>query len=239
MTNVISKVIHNWTEYEFNGVNGWVTSVNGNTWAVTVNDVKVSATAPSNPTEWMAWYDTTNDALKVYDGSNWIQTWAVTSVNNQTWAVTVNDTKVASSAPTATEWTLWYDSANDKLKAYNGSSWDEIWWWITKIFTLSSTSDLTNAQAAYDWYVNGWNPIIYYSTTWVEYHLQKTASNYLAFASNAPTIWNSSYDIFGSRMIQLAVSSWTVTSINQDRFYVRVQNSAPTSWDNKTVTLVI
>lgn len=34
---------------------------------------------------------------------------------------------------------------------------------ITKVFTLSSTSDLTNAQAAYDWYVSGGNPIIKYS----------------------------------------------------------------------------
>lgn len=30
-----------------------------------------SATAPSSPTEWMVWYDTTNDQLKVYDGTNW------------------------------------------------------------------------------------------------------------------------------------------------------------------------
>lgn len=38
---------------------------------ITLNDVKVAATAPSSPTEWMVWYDTTNDALKVYDGSAW------------------------------------------------------------------------------------------------------------------------------------------------------------------------
>lgn len=36
-----------------------------------VNDIKVSSTVPSNPTEWMVWYDTTNDVLKTYDGSNW------------------------------------------------------------------------------------------------------------------------------------------------------------------------
>lgn len=36
-----------------------------------INDVKQSASAPSSPTEWMVWYDTTNDVLKVYDGSNW------------------------------------------------------------------------------------------------------------------------------------------------------------------------
>lgn len=40
-------------------------------WNLTLNDVKVSATAPSSPTEWMVWYDTTNDQLKVYDWSQW------------------------------------------------------------------------------------------------------------------------------------------------------------------------
>ena len=53
----------------------WVGSVNWNTWAVTVNDVKVAATAPASPTEWMTWYDTTNDQLKVYDWTNWNVTW--------------------------------------------------------------------------------------------------------------------------------------------------------------------
>jgi hypothetical protein len=152
MTNVISKVIHNWTEYEFNGVNGWVTSVNGNTWAVTVNDVKVSASAPSNPTEWMAWYDTTNDALKVYDGSNWIQTWAVTSVNGNTWAVTVSEFTPSSAGTTdqiLTKTANWYDWANapvswiqcdpnspiqiDKIRAGTQSQYDNLW-------TYSSTT---------------------------------------------------------------------------------------------------
>lgn len=34
-------------------------------WAV------VSATAPSNPSQWDMWYDTTTDTLKTYDGSQW------------------------------------------------------------------------------------------------------------------------------------------------------------------------
>lgn len=87
MTNTINKIMHNGTEFNFESVNWWVTSfnwdtgavtytapvtsVNGNTWAVTVNDVKQSASAPSSPTEWTVWYDTTNDVLKVYDGTNW------------------------------------------------------------------------------------------------------------------------------------------------------------------------
>lgn len=40
------------------------------------NVVQKSATAPSSPTEWMVWYDTTNDVLKVYDGTNWNEVWS-------------------------------------------------------------------------------------------------------------------------------------------------------------------
>ena len=47
----------------------WVTSVNGQTWAVTVNDVKVWNTAPSNPTDWIVWYDTDLYNLQVYNWS--------------------------------------------------------------------------------------------------------------------------------------------------------------------------
>ena len=34
-----------------------------------------SATAPTNPSQWDLWYDTVNDVLKVYDGSQWNTTW--------------------------------------------------------------------------------------------------------------------------------------------------------------------
>ena len=34
-----------------------------------------SDTAPSNPNEWDLWYDTINDELKVYDGSQWTWVW--------------------------------------------------------------------------------------------------------------------------------------------------------------------
>lgn len=69
-----------------------IKTVNSNSllgsWNLTLNDVKVSATAPSSPTEWMVWYDTANDQLKVYDWTNWNVTgkeytaWAWIEINN-------------------------------------------------------------------------------------------------------------------------------------------------------------
>lgn len=35
----------------------------------------VSSSAPLDPVEWDQWYDTTNDVLKIYDGTNWNEVW--------------------------------------------------------------------------------------------------------------------------------------------------------------------
>lgn len=52
----------------------------------TENSKYVWPTAPSNPTEWMLWYDTTNDVLKVYNWTTWvtIQELLVNGVNIKT-----------------------------------------------------------------------------------------------------------------------------------------------------------
>ena len=76
-SNVISAtdtVYSEWTGIDItNNIisNEWVLTVNGGNWNVIVNDVKVSPTAPASPIEWQLWYDTTNDVLKTYDGTNW------------------------------------------------------------------------------------------------------------------------------------------------------------------------
>lgn len=46
----------------------------------------------------------------------------------------------------------------------------------TKTFYLSSTSDLTNAQAAYDWWKSGKEAIIYYNNRTYIFERQTTAS---------------------------------------------------------------
>lgn len=52
------------------------------------HDTIVSATAPSNPTEWMVWYDTTEDSLKAYNWTSWETEWTemvVLSYWHSTW----------------------------------------------------------------------------------------------------------------------------------------------------------
>ena len=55
MTNTINKIMHNGDEFKFDTSSvSWITT-----------------TQPTNPVEWAVYYDTTNDVVKVYDGTSW------------------------------------------------------------------------------------------------------------------------------------------------------------------------
>lgn len=176
--------------------NEWVLTVNGNNWNVTVNDVKVSSTAPANPTEGLVWYDTTNDILKMYDGTNWNPVgendraiwWNITgTLSNQTDLQNALDakqdkffTKSAVAPSNPSEWDQWYDDTNNVMKFYDGTEWKKIdtdtdinaqWWNITG--TLSNQTDL---QTALDNKITkeGWNQIapssIWFWLYWEDEH---------------------------------------------------------------------
>lgn len=72
--------IYNWTQWIEVWSWGWGGSYTAGNWininwqnviSNTLPGPIVSSTAPTNPTEWMLWYDTTNDILMSYDGTNW------------------------------------------------------------------------------------------------------------------------------------------------------------------------
>ncbi len=121
------------------GDNGKVFMDNG-TWTFKEVSFKwdvpiASTTAPSNATEWMLWYDTANDKLKVYNGSAWVTVW-------WGWGWT-GDVE-------------WPNSAVDgNLAVFDGTSWKIIkdWWAIPVVPT--NVSDFNNDA----WYLT--------SSTWV------------------------------------------------------------------------
>jgi hypothetical protein len=70
---------------------------------------------------------------------------------------------------------------------------------------LSSTSDLATAQAAYNWYLAGKNPIIVYDN--LTYSLDNLSPSALIFTGNYRTeSYNSSYTAIYSPAIQLNFS---------------------------------
>ena len=71
-----------------------------------------SSTAPSAPIKGELWYDSTNTALKIYDGSNFVEV----SVRNSATTPTVG----------LTTGTLWNDTTNDQLFVYDGAAFDLI-----------------------------------------------------------------------------------------------------------------
>ena len=173
--------------------------------------------------------DTVGSALTAGTGigisSNTISNTWVTSVNGSTWVVTVQ--------PTLVSWT------NIKTVNWNSllGSGDLEVWWITKVFTLSSTSDLTNAQAAYNWYINWWVPVIKYweniyhivSVSSSKVTLVKTDWNWATSNGIRSTLNTMTFTISGSSI------SWISVVYNE----IDIKSSAPTWVSNNVITLVI
>ena len=96
----------------------------------------------------MAWYDTTNDVLKVYNGSSWDEVGSGSGDVSGPGSSTDGNITV-------------FDGATGKLIKDSGVAISDL---NTKTFYISSTSDTTNAQKAINWYVAGKNPIIVYGS---------------------------------------------------------------------------
>ena len=150
------------------------------------------------------------DILSAWD---WISISSNTVTNTKPWPA------ISSTAPSnPTEWMLWYDSTNDVLKVYDGSAWQEVGSDAadinTKTFYLLNTSDLTTAQAIYDWYVAGKNPIIIYDNK--SYTVSVVTAGWITFES-VEVLWDvvsNEHTRIGRKTIVLSVTSWSVTSIS-------------------------
>lgn len=151
------------------------------------------------------------DILSAWD---WISITSNTVTNTKPWAA------VSNTAPAnPTEWLLWYDTVNDILKSYDWSNWNEVGSDAadinTKTFYLASSSDLTSAQAAYDWYVAVNNPIIVYDDEVYECYFSDSSE--LRFANNtqpslvAVSDWSTSH--YQYKTLSLNITAGSITSI--------------------------
>lgn len=99
------------------------------------------------------------------------------------------------------------------------STWDMFNWnqtsgnVNTKTFSLSNTSDLTNASKAYAWYDAGKTPIIYYD--WAVYLFYGYSSSTMTFYSIPRVTANESNSTSYLQLdwISIAISAWSATSI--------------------------
>jgi hypothetical protein len=127
----------------------------------------------------MVWYDTTNDVLKSYDGTNWNGAWAVTSVNNQTWAVVldaddISDSTTTNKFVTASDKTTWSGKQDalvnqTNIKSINGNS-------------LLGSGDLTVS-----WLPTGWTTgqILMMTANWPAW-VTPADNGFIMLSSNSP-----------------------------------------------------
>jgi hypothetical protein len=115
-------------------------------WNQTINGTKTFWTSPVVPSKTT---DATNTGTavateaQVYKKQDKIDSSNKLSADNVSNGTNNRVCVVGATAPsTPSEWDLWYDTANDVLKSYNGSTWDEAGgsWWIQNDTTWTTTT---------------------------------------------------------------------------------------------------
>ena len=80
----------------------------GHTWEAPPKGVTVAASAPGSPDTGDAWFNTTNNELRIWNGSTWI----------------LPNVTVSGTAPgTPSTGKLWYNSTTHVLSVWNGTAW--------------------------------------------------------------------------------------------------------------------
>lgn len=153
----------------------------------------------------------------IYDPNN--KRADVFSMDNMTeWTNKSSVIKSTTEPSNPTQWMVWYDMTNNKLKTYNWSSWEITWGeWNTKTFTMLNSSDLATAQEAYEWQHSGKTALIKYNGTLYVYYMYNSGGELFKAQSNEvfreDWFMESTYRS-NTKMLKLFVSSWQVTSVS-------------------------
>ena len=106
-----------------------------------------SSTAPSSPTEWMVWYDTTNDVLKTYDGSNWNEVWwGGWGWEWNTKTFYLSDTSDTTNAQAALDW---YLAGKNPIVVLSDIAYIVVWYLSTQLTMMSFYFWVTNYKPSY------------------------------------------------------------------------------------------
>ena len=152
----------------------------------------IDSTTPDNPSEWLLWYDTSNNTLKIYDGTTWKTAWW--------WGWWSWDV-------------VWPNSATDwNLAVFDGSTWKVIKdWWAIPEWVPSGWTDwqvLTQTQNWPSWENPTWWDTIEYVTQ-AEYTALLPWANTLAYYPLDST--NTVNDMKGSGTAFNLTNNWSVT----------------------------
>lgn len=197
-----------------------------------------SDTAPTNPSEWDLWYDTINDQLQVYDGTQWtgIGWWGWGSSNTKTFYLQNNQ-----DLTTAQEIYDWYNSGKNPIVMYNDKNYiftsDSYWlnFRATDVWT-STPSQWSNTTLHIDGsitieYSNGVVSNIRIYGQW--------ATGYLRTDYDYSTPYTPQYN--GSPATKKYVDD-SVSVVSDDSwvvYHIKVSNSDPVSWTaSNIITLV-
>ena len=193
-------------------VNSWTSSA-------AVLDFTIPKGAKGDP--WQDWDDWAAATITVWTTTT-LPAWSSATVTNS-W--TSSAAVLNFGIPKGDSWAWSGDvnwpasSTDDNIVTFDGAtgkliqdSWISVSALNTQTFTLSSTSDLTNAQKAYNWF-QAWNNAIIKYNNILYFYDHSTATNAYRIVANEKVLDQSSYSTWAKDAINLAISSNTVTAI--------------------------
>ena len=206
---------------------------NNNRISCTVKPVTVGPTAPANPGTWDLWYDTTKNTMFLYKNNAWTiigpEIYPITKddyealtpaeqwdgrfflITDNDWTIYVDWDNVQNrpvyagdTAPLLPcEWYIWYDTANDVLKVYDWTQWNEVWWGWGCCYTAWNWIDISNDEISIDTTVVATQTDL--ATKQNIFHTTSSS------APSNPSEWDEWYDTTNDVLKVYDWSNWIVT----------------------------